>query len=80
MQSFHSVSAEKKVQMIYRAWIDLSSSNQRVLKTLMKNQFNIDLTHFNMNPKEPQSHKKMNLKYVKPSIIESIYQKIDMLS
>lgn len=80
MQSFQLVSSDKKVELIYRSWTGLSSTNQKVLKTLMKNQFNIDLSLFKMDPEEPENQRKMNLKFVKPTIIESLYQEIDMLS
>ena len=50
----------------------------------MKNQFNISLGNFDIEKgsKEWQDldlHK-MSLKYVKPSIIESLFQEMDMLS
>lgn len=51
----------------------------------MKNQFNISLGSFDIdndasgNP-NPMIQTKMSLKYVKPSIIESLFQEMDMLS
>jgi hypothetical protein len=80
MHSFQINSSDKKVEMICKNWIGLNQQSQRVLRTQMKNQFNIDLSHFNMNPQDPDSQNKMNLKYVKTSIIESLYQEVDMLS
>jgi len=78
-------SNDKKIDTIKMLWATLTPKNQKVLKTLMKNQFNIDLNNFDMsidhpNPKNEDFRLKMNLKYVKSSIIESLYQEIDMLS
>ena len=51
----------------------------------MKNQFNISLGSFDIenegfNNQNPTIQSKMSLKYVKPSIIESLFQEMDMLS
>lgn len=73
-------SVEKRVELIKQSWITLSSKSQNVLKTLMKNQFNIDLSDFNLDPNCVNSINKMSLNYVRASIIESLYQEIDMLS
>lgn len=59
--------------------MDLSSKNQKVLKTQMRNQFNIDLNYFNMNDDDPNCKNKISLKLVRTSIIESLYQEIDNL-
>lgn len=77
-------SIDKKVEMIKALWGTLSENNQSMLKTLMKNQFNIYLNHFDFTPghRQPMSGNqmpKMSLRYIKPSIIEQLYQEMDML-
>ena len=71
--------------MIKKLWPKLTSNNQKVLKKLMKNQFNISLGSFDIDFEEDMIQNepvqsKLNLKYVKPSIIESLFQEMDMLS
>lgn len=78
-------SIDKKIEMIKSLWAVLSENNQKVLKKLMKNQFNICLSNFDIGPESKNMppnavSAKMSLKYVKPSIIESLYQEMDMLS
>lgn len=78
-------STERKIDIIKQLWATLSKDNKKVLKILMKNQFNIALSNFDMSmdsrsyySNEPPQ--KISLRYVKPSIIESLYQEMDMLS
>lgn len=71
--------------MIKRLWSKLTKHSQKVLETLMKNQFNIYLRNFNIGYHESEMREnptvgRLSLKYVKPSIIESLYQEIDMFS
>jgi len=78
-------SIDKKIEMIKRLWASLSKNNQKVLNTLMKNQFGIFLSNFDIGFNEGGSSEgiqteKISLKYVKPSIIERLYQEMDMLS
>lgn len=78
-------SIDKKIEMIKRLWASLSKNNQKVLNILMKNQFNIFLSNFDIGSNEGGSSEglptdKISLRYVKPSIIERLYQEMDMLS
>lgn len=74
------VSIDEKVQLIKHSWNQLNQTNQKVLKKMMKNQFNINLGNFDMGERQECNERRMSLSFVKTSILESLYQEIDMLS
>ena len=75
-------SLTRKILKIKELWGKISKENKKVLKILMKNQFNIDLNYFDLDIDDSQKYsapQKIQLQYVKPAIVESLYQEIDML-
>jgi hypothetical protein len=77
-------SIDRKIELMQKGWAKIPKVNQRELVTLKKNQFNIDLEKFDINYSHQSINrgekKKMSLKYLRPSIIENLYEEIDMLS
>jgi len=79
-----SLSTDRKIELIKRAWRKLSNNKQKMIEVLMESQFNIHLRSFDINMHSGSmaegNYMGQNfLRYVKPSIIEALYQKVDML-
>jgi hypothetical protein len=64
-----------KTELIRRLWNKLSEGNQEIIKAKMEKQFNIDLTTFDISP-QPILVNQLN--YLRPMIIEYLFQEVDL--
>lgn len=75
IQMSQILSITKKTELIRRFWNKLSEGNQEIIKATMERQFNIDLTSFDITPQPIQVNQ---LIYLRPTIIEYLFQQVDM--